>query len=315
MATLIELMLEVGTSSGTITDASGNFNIILTTQKPILKFSYIGFKEQEVAVGSKSVIDVVLVEDLELLDEVVVVGHGTQRRASVVGAITSVEPKKLQVGTTRSISNNLSGMIAGVIGVQRSGEPGWDDSSFWIRGISSFRGQTNPLVLVDGVERSLNNLDPEEIETISILKDAAASAVYGVRGANGVIVITTKRGEIGPARVSIRAESGVSAPTKLPTFINSADYLTLLNDIAAQEGQNPFILRMPLIDTGVCDPELYPDVNWLDLVTKDFANNHRVNMNVSGGSRLLRYAFETSYFGENGIIARIQITSGILQLN
>lgn len=296
---------EVGTSSGTVTDASGSFNIILTTQKPILKFSYIGFKDQEVTVGSKSVIDVIMIEDLEILDEVVVVGHGTQRRASVVGAITSVEPKKLQIGTTRSISNNLSGMIAGVIGVQRSGEPGWDDSSFWIRGISSFRGQTNPLVLVDGVERSLNNLDPEEIETISILKDAAASAVYGVRGANGVIVITTKRGEIGPAKVTVRAESGISAPTKLPSFINSADYLTLLNDIAIQEDETPLYSEDIINNYRThSDPELYPDVDWLDLVTKDFTNNQRVNMNVSGGSRLLRYALETSYFGENGIIVR-----------
>src|SRR5690606_21618284 len=126
-------------------------------------------------------------------------------------------------GTTRSMSNNLAGQLAGVIAVQRSGEPGYDNSSFWIRGISTFGGNRDPLVLVDGIERSLNNIDPEEIESFSILKDASASAVYGVRGANGVILINTKRGKVGKPTVSIRTERGFTEPVKLPSFIGAAD--------------------------------------------------------------------------------------------
>lgn len=297
---------EAGTMNGVITDINGIYSIVLTTtDQPMLKFSYIGFKETEIPVGKEDIIDVVLEEDVSELDEVVIVGYGTQKRASVIGSITSVEPKKLQIGTSRSISNNLSGMLAGVIGVQRSGEPGWDDSDFWIRGVSSFRGNTNPLVLVDGIERSLNNIDIEEIESISILKDASASAVYGVRGANGVILITTKRGEVGPPKVTFRAEKGFSAPTKLPEFISSGAYLSLLNEIAVQEGETP-LYDIETVEKYInqVDPELYPNVNWLDLVTKDFSDNIRVNVNASGGTPMLRYAVETAYFGENGIIER-----------
>lgn len=145
-----------------------------------------------------------LKEDAKTLDEVVVVGFGKQKKVSVVGAVTTIEPRKLQVGTSRSMSTNLIGQLAGVIGAQRTGEPGYDNSTFFIRGISSFKGSNNPLVLVDGIERDLNNIDPAEIESFSILKDASASAVYGVRGANGVILINTKRGKIGKPSVNVR---------------------------------------------------------------------------------------------------------------
>ena len=155
---------------------------------------------------------IILQDSVDALDEVVVVGFGTQRKASVVGAISSVEPERLKIGTTRSMSNNLAGQLAGIIAVQRSGEPGYDNSNFWIRGISTFGGNRNPLILVDGVERSLDNMDPEEIESFSILKDAAASAVYGVRGANGVILINTKRGKVGKPQVTHDLEQSVTSP-------------------------------------------------------------------------------------------------------
>ena len=152
-----------------------------------------------------------------------------QKKESVVGSITTIEPAKLKVSTTRSISNNLAGTVAGVLAVQRSGEPGYDNSSFWIRGISTFQdaGQ-NPLVLIDGIERDLNNIDPEEIESFSVLKDAAASAVYGVRGANGVILINTKRGQVGKPRVTVKAEFAATQPVKLPEYLGAADYMLSL---------------------------------------------------------------------------------------
>ena len=184
-------VLVKGTTIGAVTDIDGNFSFEAPAGCTLV-ISYIGFESQEVKVKGNAPLNIILKEDSEALDEVVVVGYGVQKKASVVAAITSVKPQQLQVGTTRSLSNDLAGNIGGIIAVQRSGEPGYDNSEFWIRGMSSFKGSNSPLVLVDGVERSLNNLDISEIESFSVLKDASASAVYGVRGANGVILITTK---------------------------------------------------------------------------------------------------------------------------
>ena len=202
-----------GTTLGTITDLDGHFYLTVPDKKSKLNISYIGYKAQVITVGSDINFVVTLLEDNELLDEVVVVGYGNQKKLSVIGSIQTLEPEQLQVGSTRSMSNNLAGQLAGVIAVQPSGEPGYDNSNFWIRGIASFSGNTSPLVLVDGVERSLNDIDPAEIEAFSVLKDASASAMYGVRGANGVILINTKRGSVAPPSVDIRVEQAFSTPT------------------------------------------------------------------------------------------------------
>jgi TonB-dependent SusC/RagA subfamily outer membrane receptor len=209
-------ILVKGTNLGTASDIDGNFFLEVPDKNAVLQFQFIGFESQEIKVGNQININVILKENETALEEVVVVGYGSQKRVSVVGSITTIEPGKLKAGTTRSMSNNLAGQLAGVIGVQRSGEPGYDNSNFWIRGISSFAGNNNPLVLVDGVERSLNNLDPSEIESFSVLKDASASAVYGVRGANGVVIINTKRGEISKPKVSVRLDQGITKLGKLP---------------------------------------------------------------------------------------------------
>lgn len=293
-----------GTAVGTTTDEQGRFTIQVQPGQ-VLVFSYIGFTPQEFEYKGDKEIHIVLSEQVSDMDEVVVVGYGTQRRASVVGAITTINPQNLKMGTTRSLSNNLAGQLAGVIGVQRSGEPGYDNSSFWIRGISTFGGNRDPLVLVDGIERSLNNIDPEEIESFSILKDASASAVYGVRGANGVILINTKRGKIGKPTVSIRTERGITSPVKTPSFVGSYEYLSVMNSIREERGAEPLYSLERLAQyRDQSDPDLYPDVNWLKLITKDNAANLRTNVTVSGGSDILRYALVGSYFGENGIIDR-----------
>lgn len=294
-----------GTQIGTITDVDGNYFLEVPNQKSVLAFSYVGFKPQEILVGGQLNINVEMKEDAENLDEVVVVGFGKQKKVSVVGSITTIEPKELQVGTSRSMSNNLVGQLSGVIGAQRSGEPGYDNSNFFIRGISSFNGNNNPLVLVDGIERSLNNIDPSEIESFSILKDASASAVYGVRGANGVILITTKRGKVGKPAVNVRFEQGMTYLGKLPEFIGSHDYLSLINEIAVDEkGAGSEIYSNELLEkyrTGE-DPDLYPNVNWIDEITKDMGQNTRGNIEVSGGSEILRYSLVASFYHENGII-------------
>lgn len=225
-------VVEKGTENGTMADFDGNFALTVANPNAVLVVSFIGYASQEIPVNGQSTIDIILKEDTAALEEVVVVGYGTQKKYSVISSVSTVQPEELQTSSSRSISNNLAGRLAGVIAVQRSGELGYDNSQFWIRGISSFAGNSAPLVLVDGVERSLNNIDPAEIATFSILKDASASAVYGVRGANGVILITTKRGKVSKPRVNFRYERSITQPIHLPEFIGAAEYLEVFNSIA-----------------------------------------------------------------------------------
>ena len=297
----VNIMIK-GTNTGTITDIDGNYFIEVPSREAVLTYQYIGFETTEMMVGNQININVNLKEIATDLNEVVVVGYGSQKRASVIGSIATIEPTRLQQSTTRALSNNLAGQLAGVIAVQRSGEPGEDGSNFWIRGISSFQGNTSPLVLVDGIERTLDDLNPAEIESFSVLKDASASAVYGVRGANGVILVNTKRGEMGKPKVSVNYEQAFTTPVKLPEYIGSADYLSLLDEIKQDAGYGA-LYGEELIEkyrSGV-DPDLYPDVNWLDAVTRDFGINQRVNLSINGGNEFIRYALIGAYYGERGI--------------
>lgn len=307
--TLIGVVIAVkGKSTGTVTDFDGNFSLEVNPKDEIL-FSYVGYATKEfpaTVLGQGSQITMGI--SSQQMQEVVVVGYGSQKRASVVGAITSLEPAKLNVSTTRSLSNDLAGNIAGVIAVQRSGEPGYDNSEFWIRGISTFKGAgKNPLVLVDGIERSLNDIDIAEIESFSVLKDASATAVYGVRGANGVILITTKKGKVGKTSIQVSVEHSITKPQQLPKFLNSADYLTLLNRIHYQDlpyvndGYTPVSDEVIGLYRSHYDRELYPDVNWLDAITNSTANNTRVSFDLNGGSEKLRYSFVGAYYNESGI--------------
>ena len=298
-----------GTDRGTTTNEKGDFTIS-AEEGADLEISLVGYRKSSFRVVAGKKANIILTPNITDLDDIVVVGFGTQKKYSVVGAITTIQPAQLQMSTSRSLSSNLAGQLSGIIATQRSGEPGYDNAGFWIRGISTFAGNRSPLVLVDGVERSLDNMDPAEIESFSILKDAAASAVYGVRGANGVIIINTKRGHIGKPTVSIRMEQGFTQPVKIPDFLGAADYLEILNDIARESGvQAPY--KQERIDNirNKVDADLYPDVNWLDAITNSHASNSRVNLTVSGGSDILRYAFVGSYYGENGIMSRDKMQS------
>ncbi len=295
-----------GTTTGTTTDADGKYFLTVPNKSSVLVFKYVGFETTEIKVGGQININVNLKEIATDLNEVVVVGYGSQKKASVIGSIVTIEPELLQQSPTRAISNNLAGQLAGVIAVQRSGEPGADGSSFWIRGISSFQNAgRSPLILVDGIERTLDDMDPAEIESFSVLKDASASAVYGVRGANGVILVNTKRGKMGKPSVNLHYEQGFTQPVKLPKYVGSADYLELLNELKSDGGGIPDY-SVDMIDNyrNATDPDLYPDVNWLDAVTKDHASNQRVNLSINGGSEILRYALVGSYYGEQGIFTR-----------
>ena len=288
-----------------IADIDGNYSLTVPDRWAILEISYIGFISQEIQVGNRRVVNVVLAEDIGQLQDAVVVAYGQQKKESVVASIAAIEPEKLKVGTSRSLSNNLAGTVAGVLAVQRSGEPGYDNSTFWIRGISTFQDAgRDPLVLVDGIERDINNIDPEEIASFSVLKDAAASAVYGVRGANGVILIQTKRGEIGKPRVTIKAEFAGTTPVQLPDYIGAADYMQLLDDIRVDGGMAPMYTDQIAKTRAGYDPDLYPDVDWIDAVTKDWASNQRVTAEVSGGNNILTYSLVAAFYNEQGILTR-----------
>ena len=288
-----------------IADIDGNYSLTVPDRWAILEISYIGFISQEIQVGNRRVVNVVLAEDIGQLQDAVVVAYGQQKKESVVASIAAIEPEKLKVGTSRSLSNNLAGTVAGVLAVQRSGEPGYDNSTFWIRGISTFQDAgRDPLVLVDGIERDINNIDPEEIASFSVLKDAAASAVYGVRGANGVILIQTKRGEIGKPRVTIKAEFAGTTPVQLPDYIGAADYMQLLDDIRVDCGMVPVYTDQIAKTRAGYDPDLYPDVDWIDAVTKDYASNQRVTAEVSGGNNILTYSLVAAFYNEQGILTR-----------
>lgn len=292
-----------GTKIIAITDMDGHFYIDVPNKNSVLVFNYLGFKPQEVKVGSDINFNIQLKEDAVSTDEVVVVGYGNQKKLSVIGSIQTIDPGNLQMGSSRSMSNNLAGQLAGVIAYQPSGEPGYDNSQFWIRGISTFgAGGSSPLVLVDGVERSLNDIDPAEIESFSVLKDASASAMYGVRGANGVIIINTKRGSVAKPSIDFRFEQAITKPTKLPEFIGAAEYMTLLNNLCSDPSKRMFTKDQIMKTYTGYDKDLYPDVDWIDAITKDYATSTRGNMTVSGGTNILRYSLTASVYHETGIM-------------
>lgn len=298
-------VLVSGTQNGVVTDVNGNYSIQVDNERSTLNFSYIGFVTKKEPIDKRKIVNIVLLEDVGQLDEVVVVGYGTQKKESVVGAITTIEPAKLKSSTTRAISNNLAGQVPGVIAVQRSGEPGYDGSAFWIRGISTFQSGRNPLVLIDGIERTLDDIDATEIESFSVLKDAAASAVYGVRGANGVILVNTKRGKIGKPSVNITLESAITQPTKLPEFVDGAKYMEVINSIRKESHLSEQYSEEAIYNTRYgLDSDLYPNVNWMDEITKDHASNTRVTLDVNGGTERLRYSLVAAYYTEDGILDR-----------
>lgn len=285
-----------GTNIGVSTNADGRYTLRDVPAYSVLVFTMVSFATAEVAIENRGVIDVVLQSESSEMDEVVVVGYGKQKKESVIGAISTVQPKQLKLPAAH-VSNVLAGQIGGVVSIQRSGEPG-QHGNFWIRGLSTNKSSNRPLVLIDGIERGLDFVDIEDIATISVLKDATATAVYGVKGANGVVLITTRTGDEGAAKVSVNAFGSMVSPTKMPEFVNSYQFATYYNEGTGRKSYDDFTLEQYL--TGA-DPDLYPDVDWIGALFKDFSSNRKTNVNVSGGGNVGRYYISAGYFGENGI--------------
>ncbi|WP_082893578.1 SusC/RagA family TonB-linked outer membrane protein [Rufibacter ruber] len=296
-----------GTTIGTSTDVNGKY-ILSAPDNATLVFSYIGYLSQEATVRGKDVVNVILRSNSSQVDEVVVVGFGTQKKISTVGAQSTIKPTELQL-PVRNLSTSLGGRLAGVVSVQRSGEPGGDDADIYIRGISTFSNSlSKPLVLVDGVPRPFSDVDPEDIETFSVLKDASATAVYGVRGANGVILITTKSGTMGKPKFNIRYNEGITTFTKVPAFANGVTYMQMANEALTNRGGQPRYTEETIQATrNQTDPYLYPNVDWYKELFNKWGSTRRVNMNINGGSDKVNYYVATSFYDEKGLYKTDQL--------
>lgn len=292
-------ILVKGTTTGQLSDANGKFTIRIPEREAVLVFSFIGFTSQEIRVQDGSTVNVKLAVEETQIDEIVVVGYGTQKKESVVGAITQVNNQTLMQAGATTITNAIAGKLSGVLTIQQRGEPGSNAADIYVRGLSSWNGSA-PLVLVDGVERNFDQINPNEINTISVLKDASATAVFGARGANGVIVVTTKRGGLGKPNMNFNGSFGYQVATRIPenfdsyttmsalnvAFMNGQQFTSLIPESSLQQYKNP---STPL------NALKYPNVNWFEECTKPMAPIATANMNVSGGTDFAKYFMSFSY--------------------
>ena len=298
-----------GTNVGTTTDAGGNYKLTLPASAKTVTVSFLGYDTKKISVRDIHLFKLITLADASnKLEDVVVVGFGVQKKESLVGAVQSVKPSDLQTSSS-NLSTSFSGKIAGVIAVQKSGEPGADGANFWIRGISTFGSGQSPLLILDGVEitnQMLNNIPPETIESFSVLKDATATALYGSRGANGVMIITTKNGrDSEKMTINLRAEFGASAPTRVPKVADGITYMETFNEARTTRGEKPYYSNEKIMGTKLgLDPYVYPNVDWYDMLFKDCTFNQNFNFNMTGGAKKIDYFLNASVYNENGIMRK-----------
>lgn len=296
---------EKGTKNSTQSGADGSFSIDVQGPSSIIVISYVGYESQEVKVGNLNNYNITLVPSASNMDQVVVVGYSSQKKATVTGAISTVKGADLVKAPVPNLTAAVVGRVPGLLSVQRSGQPGNDETTLRIRGIGTLdNGNAAPLVLVDGVERPFSRIDPNEVESISVLKDAASTAVYGIRGANGVILVTTLKGKEGPAKVSYSGNYALQVPTRLPEFLNGYDFSVL--QVEAQLNDNPTATPMfskdelQIFKDG-SDPLFYPDIDWLKFMMHDNAPQQQHNVNISGGTSVAKYFVSLGYLGQEGL--------------
>ena len=294
-----------GTSIGTITDFDGNFTIVAPSKKSVLNISFIGYVTQEIVVGDRTIINVSLKEDAQNLGEVevVAIAYGNQDKRMLTSAVSSIDNKELIKSPATSITNLLAGALPGVSSVQTTGQPGKDAAAIYVRGVGSLNdSQSKPLILVDGVERAFSQIDPNEVETISVLKDASATAIYGSRGANGVVLITTKRGKEGKTRVNAKVETSYNTRTRTPEFVDGPTYARMMNEALVSRSQAPAYSEsdLELFANGL-DQDLFPNVDWMNLILKDGAPTYRATVDLTGGGTVARYFISASYVNEGGM--------------
>lgn len=287
---------------GVVSDMDGKYKIEVEPFQ-YLVFSYVGYETQEHLIKDEDmVLDITMHEaKTTILDEVTITGMGPQKKITTTGAITTVEVGTLKTPVS-SLTNALAGNVAGVMAMQRSGQPGDNVSEFWIRGISTFGGSSSALVLVDGFERSMDELNIEDIESFTVLKDASTTAIYGSRGANGVILVNTKRGSEGKLEINAKGEYTWTTRTRTPKFVDGLTYASMANEARTTRNQKAVYTdqELMMIDEQL-DPDIYPNVNWMDLLLKDGAPTYRASMNMRGGGSKARYYLSGSFLDEGGM--------------
>ncbi|WP_106830609.1 SusC/RagA family TonB-linked outer membrane protein [Parabacteroides pacaensis] len=298
-----------GTTIGTMTDKEGNFTLNVPSLPVKLKFSYIGYKEQIISLTSQKDLRIVLKEDSELLDEVQVIGYGTQKKYTVTGAVSSVGTKDILRSPVPNVAQALTGKVPGMVTIQYSGQPGADDPAIFIRGIGTLdAARAKPLIMVDGVERSFFRIDPNEIENVTVLKDASATAVFGVRGANGVILVTTKRGEEGKAQISVSTSASLQKPIRLMEYANSYEYALAYNEQFVNDNKDaPFSEKTLEAFRTHSDPLLYPDIDWTDMIMKPVSFQSQHNLNISGGTDRVRYFTSIGILTQDGLFRTLDL--------
>ncbi|QEH40460.1 TonB-dependent receptor [Chitinophaga sp. XS-30] len=297
-----------GTTRGAVTDAEGKYTLQINNDDEVLVFSFLGFITRRITVGKRSTLDVKMEPNpANALNEVTIVAFGVQKKESVIGSITTINPKDLKVPSS-NLTTALAGRLAGVIAYQRSGEPGADNADFFVRGITTFGNNTRPLILIDGIELTttdLARLQPDDIASFSIMKDATATALYGARGANGIILVTTKQGVAGKAKISFRLENSISAPTQNIELADPVTYMKLHNEAVLTRnplGTLPYTEEKIANTAAGMNPLVYPANDWREMLFKDNTMNQRVNLNVSGGGNVARYYVAGSFSRDNGIL-------------
>lgn len=301
------------TTTGTATDVNGNYNLTVPNGSATLVFSFIGYLTEEVRINNQSVININLIPDMQALQEVVVVGYGEQKKITMTGSVSTISGDQIRQNPSASLQNTLAGRLPGFFSQQRSGRPGSDGADFYIRGQSSYNNNNQPLIIVDDVEFTYSQfarLDPNEIESISILKDAATTSIYGIKGANGVLVVTTRRGKIGPPQISFRTESSYMQPTRIPEFLDAYQTASLYNQAQINDNEtNPSPTFKPrfteedleLYRTGA-DPYGHPNIDWKKTLFKDFSSQYRGNMDISGGTDRVKYFISVGYLWQDGML-------------
>ena len=304
-------ILEKGTRNGVSTDLDGNWSMKVTSADAVLLFSCLGFREVEFPASSGNIRNVTMEDDMLKLDDVVVIGYGTQTKATITGSLAVVDTKELIKPPVSSITNVLAGSVPGVATVQTTGQPGEDAADIYIRGVGSLSSSASkPLVLVDGVERDFSQIDPNEIENFSILKDAASTAVFGVRGANGVILITTKRGQEGRPSISVSTNTGLQQPSTMVSQVGSYEYARYWNMKMQNDGETD--ARKYFTDYALeayrtgSDPLFYPNMNWKKEVFNDVFVQTKNNINISGGGKNARYFVSMGYLYQNGVLKQVE---------
>ncbi|MDR2382928.1 MAG: TonB-dependent receptor [Prevotellaceae bacterium] len=297
-----------GTTQGTITDDRGEYSLPVSSDTATLVFSLVGFQTQEVKVGNRRIIAVILKEEIAEIGEVTVVAFGTQKKESVIGSITTINPAELKIPSS-NLTTALAGNMAGIIAYQRSGEPGRDNADFFVRGITTFGANTNPLILIDNVELTstdLARLQPDDIASFSIMKDATATALYGARGANGVILVTTKRGMDGAAKIFVRLENSISTPTSRVELADPITYMKMHNEAVLTRnplGELPY--SQDKIENTLkpgYNQYIYPANDWYNMLFNDYAMNQRANLSVTGGGAIARYYVSGAFTQDNGVL-------------